>query len=184
MYKQIDYKELTFTYTKKEDLPNIIKMLAKENVCENVFFGPNTKEDTEYEFLPLIENIEQSLSLGKSPESHIFTVTKEETFIGQGGLIFLELSKDNYLIGYTIDDIHWGKGYGLMVAEFLLDFAFNKLNAHKVTGDCMRSNTISQRIMKKLGFKKEGLVRDDYFCKGKYHDNILYGILFHEYKNR
>ena len=182
MYKSIEYKGLHFTYTKKEDLPLIAAMLAKESVCKQVYFDPYTMEDTEDEYMPLIEEIAYYLTERETPPSHLFTITEDNEFVGLCGLLELELSKDNYLVGYTLDDTHWKQGKGTKTVEFLLDFSFEEIGANKLTSESFKSNKHSQKILEKLGFKKEGLIRDEYFCKGTYHDNVVYGILSHEYK--
>jgi len=79
--------ELTFSYLIESDLPDIIAMLAKESVCEHVFFGPDTEQDTRAYFEPLVESIQAALAKGEPPAEHVFSIRKDGAFLGQCALL-------------------------------------------------------------------------------------------------
>ena len=168
---------LTFAYITEADLPDIVRMLAKESVCEYVFFGPNTEEETRAYFEPLVESIQTALAEGKRPDEHVFTIRNDDEFLGQCALLPVAFSPGNFLIGFTIDDAHWRQGIGENACRFLIDFAFQVLDARRISGDCMQGNTGSRKVMEKCGFKFEG-VQEEYWNKnGRIYDNWLFGLL-------
>ena len=84
-------------------------------------------------------------------------------------------------IGYHFNKEYWGKGYATESAKLLIDYCFKKLKFHKVYADTDPSNLASQRILAKLGFKLEGRIRDRRKIKGKWVDELDYGLLKKEW---
>ncbi|MGL6194099.1 MAG: GNAT family N-acetyltransferase [Thermoguttaceae bacterium] len=173
-FKQDD---LTFMYITEADIQNITKMLAKESVCERVYFGPNTEEDTKAYFMPLVTSIQTALTKAERPAEHVFSIWKERLFIGQTALLPVSFSPGNYNFGLTIDDTYWRQGIGEKTCRFMVDFAFHKLNAHRISSDCMKENIGSRRTMEKCGFRLEGTQKRYWHKNGKFYDNLLFGLL-------
>jgi ribosomal-protein-alanine N-acetyltransferase len=81
-------------------------------------------------------------------------------------------------IGIMIGDrANWGKGYATEAIKLLVDYAFRKLNLHKVTAGCYANNQGSLKAFKKAGFQTEAVRKKHFFCNGKYVDGILLGII-------
>lgn len=76
----------------------------------------------------------------------------------------------------------WGKGYGKEVGRLLLSYAFECLGFHRVSIGVVGFNKNALRYWKSLGFKKEGVERDDYFYDNEYSDGIMMSILENEYR--
>ncbi|MEA3430126.1 MAG: GNAT family protein [Nanoarchaeota archaeon] len=77
---------------------------------------------------------------------------------------------------------HWGKGYNIESKKLLLNYAFKKLKLHKIILGTLSKNKRSQKAIKKLGAKKEAILKDHMFIEGKYYDSITYRILKKEWK--
>jgi diamine N-acetyltransferase len=76
----------------------------------------------------------------------------------------------------------WGKGYGKEAGRLLLSYAFERLGFHRVSIGVVGFNKNALRYWKSLGFKKEGVERDDYFYDNEYSDGIMMSILENEYR--
>jgi len=63
-----------------------------------------------------------------------------------------------------------GLGYGTDACRVLLDFAFRRLNLHKVHVFVLASNPRARRTFEKAGFREEGLLRDEFYVDGSYRD--------------
>ncbi len=173
--------DLAFSYIVKADLPDIVRMLAKESVCRLLSFGPNTEQDTRNYFEPLVESIGKSLEMNELPKEHVFTIRKENgEFLGQCGLLPIAFSPGNFLIGYTLDDTGWRQGYGEKSCRFLVEYAFNILRASRISGDCFSGNIGSRRVMEKCGFIAEGCQKRYWTKNGEVYDNLLFGLLNRE----
>jgi len=46
----------------------------------------------------------------------------------------------------------------------------------------MVGNKASQRVLEKVGFKKEGTLRKNFFMRGEWRDALVYSILREEWK--
>jgi RimJ/RimL family protein N-acetyltransferase len=75
-----------------------------------------------------------------------------------------------------------GKGYGKEAGRLLLNHAFQHLGFHRVSIGVVGFNKNAIRFWKSLGFKKEGVHRDEYLCDNKYSDFIMMSILENEFR--
>ncbi len=80
-------------------------------------------------------------------------------------------------IGYILARKHWGKG---MMTEALVEavrYAFEGLEVHRIEAHVQPGNVASEKVLSKLGFQKEGLLRERHYYKDKHQDMIVYGLL-------
>ena len=68
---------------------------------------------------------------------------------------------------------YWGKGYGTQALKLLIEFAFNKINLHMLYLEVFSYNKGAIKTYEKLGFKKDGILRQSKFQDGKYYDKII-----------
>ncbi len=85
-------------------------------------------------------------------------------------------------IGYIVGKEHRGAGYAEEAARELLRFAFEDIELHRVYATCWRSNERSAHILEKLGFTREGVLREHALKWGKYEDDVYYGLLRREWE--
>src|SRR6266852_1547707 len=69
----------------------------------------------------------------------------------------------------------WGKGYATEAISLLADYAFNRLDLHKLTAGCYGNNEGSTRAFEKAGFVREGARKEHFFSDGGRVDLILLG---------
>lgn len=86
-------------------------------------------------------------------------------------------------IGIWIDPEYHGNGYGTEAAELITDYGFDELNYHRIMARAHGENEGSQRIWEKLGFTKEGELREHVYREGEFTEAYLYGILEHEWSS-
>jgi RimJ/RimL family protein N-acetyltransferase len=73
------------------------------------------------------------------------------------------------------------KGYGTEAGHLLLTHAFHNLGFHRISIGVVDFNKKAIQFWKNLGFKKEGIHREEYYCDNKYSDFIMMSILENEY---
>src|SRR5206468_7752591 len=76
---------------------------------------------------------------------------------------------------------HWGKGYGTEATRLMVQYAFDTLNLNRVWLHVLEYNERGIRCYEKVGFKKEGLLRQEHFRDGRYWDTHLVAILRDEW---
>ncbi|MBP3308774.1 MAG: GNAT family N-acetyltransferase [Clostridia bacterium] len=80
-----------------------------------------------------------------------------------------------------------GKGVAKQSSKLLLDYAFNELKLNKVYLYTEVDNISAQRLFERVGFEKEGLLREDLIYRGRKVDRFVYGITrlrYEELENR
>ena len=77
----------------------------------------------------------------------------------------------------TIDRPHWRQGYATEAVTLMRDYAFDKLNLHKLTANAYAANEGSVRLLQKVGFSIEGHYREQFLLDGSYTDGVMLGML-------
>ena len=77
---------------------------------------------------------------------------------------------------------YWGRGYGSDAIRALLGFAFREMNLHRVYLSVYDYNERAIRCYEKCGFRHEGRLRKARFSDGRYHDELMMGILREEFE--
>ncbi len=81
-------------------------------------------------------------------------------------------------VGIVIGErIYWGKGIATEAIKLIADYAFNKLNLHKLTAGAYEDNIGSIKVFRKAGFSVEGIKEKHYLYNGNYVDAVLLKIL-------
>ena len=76
----------------------------------------------------------------------------------------------------------WGKGYGTETGRLLLNYAFLRLGFHRVSIGVVGFNEKALKFWEDLGFKKEGVHRDEYYCDNEFSDFVMMSILEDEFR--
>lgn len=71
----------------------------------------------------------------------------------------------------------FGRGYGTEAARLLLRWAFDELGLHRVELEVYAFNPRALRVYEKLGFRREGVLREVLRQDGAWHDAIQMGML-------
>ncbi|MGP4051455.1 GNAT family N-acetyltransferase [Streptomyces sp. 2A115] len=85
-------------------------------------------------------------------------------------------------LGYCYDDAAWGQGYATEAARALLGWAFDTLDLNRVQAEADTRNVASARVLEKLGFVREGTLREDCVVNGDVSDSWVYGLLRREWE--
>jgi RimJ/RimL family protein N-acetyltransferase len=76
------------------------------------------------------------------------------------------------------------RGIAFEVGSMCLDYGFNTLNLNRMVGNCLPGNAAIVRLMKKLGFVEEGVMRQHFFHQGCFKDAISWGILREDFNGK
>ncbi len=84
-------------------------------------------------------------------------------------------------LGYCFDDFAWGHGYATEAARAVVQWAFDTLDLNRVQAETDTRNVASARVLEKLGFVREGTLREDCVVDGEVSDSWVYGLLGREW---
>jgi ribosomal-protein-alanine N-acetyltransferase len=130
-------------------------------------------------FMSVPKNLKEArkeISEGMKKKSLRFVIEYKEK---PAGFITLELNdnpryKHSAIIGYAIHSMFRGKGLATKATKVLSDYGFNKLKLIRITGWCRTFNKASAKVLKKAGFKFEGILRKNKCKDGKYLDDMIW----------
>jgi len=71
--------------------------------------------------------------------------------------------------------------YAIAAARLMLDYAFNERRLHRCHTGFIAEDTVNIQLFEQLGFQKEGTRREQVFHRGRYWDEVLYGLLAEEF---
>ena len=87
-------------------------------------------------------------------------------------------------VGYALTTESQGRGVMGRALQRLLDELFERTALERIEARCAVDNSASQRVLEKLGFHREGLLRSYFRLHGRRVDNYLYAILKLEWLER
>jgi len=105
--------------------------------------------------------------------------------IGTCGLNSLDAKMKSAGIGYELSSQHWGQGYATEALQCVIKSAFSTQNPfcelYRIQADTMLGNVGSESVLKKLGFKEEGIRRASGYWKNEFHDLKCFGLIKPEF---
>ena len=101
--------------------------------------------------------------------------------IGTTTLFNLNLENGRAELGYALGHAHWGKGYMHEALQALLAHAFEVMQLRRLEADVDPRNTASIRTLERLGFQREGFLRERWCVNGEIQDALFFGLLRHEW---
>ena len=125
------------------------------------------------------------LSRGETELAVVIALRETDRPIGVTGLHPVDLRHRHAGFGINIGaKDEWGKGYGTEAAALMVDLAFDTLNLHRVWLHVFAYNKAGLRAYEKVGFQREGVLRQSHFAEGRYWDTIAMAILRDEWLAR
>ncbi|MDX6385014.1 MAG: [ribosomal protein S5]-alanine N-acetyltransferase [Blastocatellia bacterium] len=105
----------------------------------------------------------------------------DNQLIGSLTLFNLDFTHRRAEIGYALGRDHWGQGYMNEALMAVLRFAFEVLELHRIEADIDPRNTASIKTVERLGFQREGYLRERWQVNGEIQDAFFYGLLQQEW---
>ncbi|MFQ9447268.1 MAG: GNAT family N-acetyltransferase [Christensenellales bacterium] len=96
-----------------------------------------------------------------------------------GTIGYMDYSMDNASveIGYSLARWLWNGGYMTEALARVIDYTFESMDINRIEAQHELDNPASGRVMEKCGMRKEGVLRQRLYNKGKFVDVALYAIL-------
>ncbi len=104
-------------------------------------------------------------------------IEKEGEPMGTIGLYLYSKEHKRAEMGYDLMREHWGKGYTTEAVKAIVDHGFNTLGLVRVEATVDSENGASARVLEKVGFTHEGTLRKRFYHDGKWHDEMVFGLL-------
>jgi len=149
-----------------------------------LFKGENDQQvrDSLFLALPMSLIIEQEKieQFVKSREAIVLIIVEKESneSIGQTAFFRIDyISRTAIFYLAILDPTHWSKGFGSEATQMMVEYAFKTLNLNRIQLHVCAENTAAIKIYERVGFIKEGVLRQAMFRNGNYFDFWVMGIL-------
>lgn len=83
-------------------------------------------------------------------------------------------------LGYRIDNRYWGQGFGREAVEAMTNICFKELKLHRLEAGIEENNKRSIRLVKSLGYRREGKKKNVVFLRNAWQDLVVYSITCEE----
>ncbi len=102
-------------------------------------------------------------------------------FVGVISFVYFHWENRRTEIGYWLAEAYQGRGIITRAARALCQYAFEELGLNRVEIRCAVGNTRSCAVAERLGFAREGVMRQYAAREGKFDDVAIYGLLAEEW---
>jgi ribosomal-protein-alanine N-acetyltransferase len=117
----------------------------------------------------------------RAHESYRWFISVDGQVVGAVSLKNISHSMGYGEIGYGLAESHHGKGIATAAVRLLVEKIFRETNLRRLLAYVHEENVASCRVLEKLGFQEEGLLREHYVINGAAANEILYGLLKREW---
>lgn len=102
---------------------------------------------------------------------------ENDKVIGSVTLFHPDFTHRRVELGYALAREFWRQGYMKEALEAILNYAFGQLNFHRIEADVDPRNAASIHTLERLGFQREGYLRERWHVNGEIQDAYFYGLL-------
>jgi [ribosomal protein S5]-alanine N-acetyltransferase len=170
--------ELYLRYARREDGPALFRLASDEDVTRFFSWGPYRRQ---HEADAYIAGLADKRARGLMLEFVI--VHRQAGVIGVTGLSEFSLRDRRAVVGTWHGREWWGTGANRQSKALILAVAFRGLGLERVTAWCGTDNGRSQTALERLGFVREGVLRNWHVHGGEPKDVIAYGMLRREWES-
>ena len=168
----LEGKNVNLRIMEKEDLPLFAEWFNKPEVTG------------EYNPLRQMSRTDAEKLLENPNELKPFIIEKKDGskigFIAH--FYVLHVAGKQLEIGYSLVPSERGKGCCTEAVKIMVDYLFLSKDIVRIQAQTDPRNVASQKVLEKVGFKKEGTLRRNFFTRGEWRDAYVYSILREEWK--
>ena len=173
-FPQLETDRLVLRELVSADADDLFRIFSDPSVTRfydlDTFTEPREAEELIHRFRQRYERqigLRWALALKESPGSAIGTC---------GFNIWIQ-SSNRAVLGYDLARVHWNQGFMTEALAAVIRFGFDQMQLNRVETIAFTENEASHRMLEKLGFEREGVLREYEFLKGAYVDMVLHSLL-------
>jgi ribosomal-protein-alanine N-acetyltransferase len=110
------------------------------------------------------------------------TLKADDTVIGMCGYNYWIRRDARASVGYDLARAYWGQGIMTEALDAIVAFGFRRMALNRIEADADARNPASARVLKKAGFKQEGLQREQFYEDSSFNDLVLFALLRKDYE--
>lgn len=173
MFPVLETERLILREITKDDTEGIFACFSNDNVTR--FYGQDTLVNIEQ-----AEQFVEFFSRNYAEKRGIrwgFERKGTRGIIGTVGFNAWSPKHKKAEIGYEISPEHWRKGYTSEAVSKIISYGFDSMGLNRIGAVVFIENEASNNLLSKLGFHKEGILREYMYQNGKAYDTYVYSML-------
>lgn len=175
----LETERLVLRKITNEDANSILKYLSDEEVMKYYGLEPFKSINDAIDEISWY----QSLQNNKTGIRWGITLKNQGIVIGSCGFHNSVSQHFRTEIGFELSKERWGKGIALEAVEAIICYGFEHMNFQRIEALIEPPNRSSQKLVEKLGFFREGLLRNYEFTRGIFDDLYMYSLLKQDFNN-
>jgi [ribosomal protein S5]-alanine N-acetyltransferase len=179
MFPELETERLLLREITEDDSEAIFACFSKDEVTK--YYGQETLESLEQakkfvEFFSKNFNEKRGIRWGIERKG-------TQGIIGTIGFNAWSPKHKRAEIGYEIHPIHWRKGYASEAILKVLDYGFRELELNRIGAIVFIENEASNHLLMKMGFQKEGVLKDYMYQNDVPYNTNIYSISKYDVSN-
>ncbi|GIP23296.1 GNAT family N-acetyltransferase [Paenibacillus sp. J22TS3] len=173
MFPLLETKRLILRELTKDDAKDIFSCFSNEQVTR--FYGQDTLRNMK-QAEDLVEFFANNY---KEKRGIRWGIERKEAkgIIGTIGFNAWSTKHKRAEIGYEIHPDYWRHGYASEAVSRIITYGFDSMGLTRIGAVVFPDNTASSTLLTKMGFQKEGVLRNYMYQAGIAYDTDVYALL-------
>jgi RimJ/RimL family protein N-acetyltransferase len=164
----------------ESDFEFLYEMQSDPDTTRYLYYGPSSREEVRVSF---DLKLKRRVLRGEGEALQLVAVLRDSgERVGEATLGWPSETHGCGEVGYLVHMAHRGRGYATEMAAEMLRLAFDDFGWHRVIGRLDARNTVSARVLERLGMRLEAHLVSNEFVKGEWGDELDYAILADEWR--
>jgi UDP-4-amino-4,6-dideoxy-N-acetyl-beta-L-altrosamine N-acetyltransferase len=160
----------------RADAPTVQPWINDPDVRRHLLAHRPMNLHGEEDFIDKLQKSEDSVGL-------VIVVRETDRSIGVCGLHNIELKSRQAALGILLGaKDEWDHGHGTEATRLIVEYGFDTLNLNRIWLHVFEDNARARRCYEKVGFQREGILRQEHYRAGRYWDTITMAILRDEWQ--
>lgn len=159
-----------------EDAADVYGVFSDAKVAR---YWSSPRFESEAEAVALIHEIHAYFEAGTLYQWGV--ADEDDRIIGTCTLAWIDRKNLRAEIGFALTSKRWGEGLASEAVALLLRHAFEDLELQRIEADVDPLNEPSLRLLERIGFRREGYLRERWRVAGGVQDSVLLGLLRREW---
>lgn len=177
-WENIETDRLLLKGLDASDVPFLFEHFSDEYVCRYLYDAEPFTSISEAENLVATFTDPDRTGLNR----WIIVDKVSEQRIGTCGFMFWDRVNNSIEVGYDLRQAFCRRGIMSEALTAIFDVAFGEKGINRIQAIIYPDNVASWRTAEKLGFVREGVVREKHYFRGRYYDHYCYSLLKREWR--
>ena len=173
-FPQLETENLILRRLSDTDAPAVLRIFGDDTVTH--YYDLDTFTDLA-QAEELIERFERRFAHQIGIRWGLARKSAPDEIIGTCGYNIWIQDHDRAVVGYDLARTYWRRGIMSEALRQVVHFGFVEMGLNRIETPVFQDNAASRRLLEKLGFCEEGVLREYEFLKGRFIDLAMYSLL-------